>query len=167
MPQKQNPIVSELIVASARTNATLLSAMHHGLIQEHERATHGWQLEWITLPQMLSLTANALTKALFLSQSLKIDADRMAQNIEASNGLILAEAVTFALVETMGRAEAARVVKEACHEVLTGERHLINVVREKTDTQVDWDRLMNSNVAVGASESFINNVLEQVKTLKR
>ena len=44
MPQKSNPITSELIVAAARTNAALLSALHQAQIQEHERATHGWQV---------------------------------------------------------------------------------------------------------------------------
>ena len=34
MPQKSNPITSELIVAAARTNASLLSAMHNAQIQE-------------------------------------------------------------------------------------------------------------------------------------
>ena len=56
MTQKRNPIVSELIVAAARTNASLLSAMHNGMIQEHERATHGWQVEWLTFSQMILLT---------------------------------------------------------------------------------------------------------------
>ena len=60
MPQKSNPITSELIVAAARTNAALLSALHHAQIQEHERATHGWQVEWLTLPQMVLLTGGAL-----------------------------------------------------------------------------------------------------------
>ncbi len=57
MPQKRNPIVSELLIAAARTNASLLSAMHNAMIQEHERATHGWQMEWLTLSQMILLPA--------------------------------------------------------------------------------------------------------------
>ena len=63
MPQKSNPITSELIVAAARTNAALLSALHQAQIQEHERATHGWQVEWLTLPQMVLLTGGALKHA--------------------------------------------------------------------------------------------------------
>ena len=63
MPQKVNPVVSEQIIAAARTNAALLGAMHQALIQEHERATSGWQMEWWTLPRMFELTASALRKA--------------------------------------------------------------------------------------------------------
>ena len=60
---------AELILAAARTNASLLSAMHQALIQEHERATHGWQMEWLSLPQMAGYTAVSLSKALFFHQS--------------------------------------------------------------------------------------------------
>ena len=60
MPQKSNPVISEVIIAAARSNASLLGNMHQAMIQEHERATHGWQLEWLTLPQMVALTATAL-----------------------------------------------------------------------------------------------------------
>src|SRR5690606_28895545 len=47
MPQKRNPVHSEIIIAAARTNAAHLSAMHQALIQEHERATGSWQIEWL------------------------------------------------------------------------------------------------------------------------
>ena len=33
MPQKSNPVLSELVIAAARTNAALLSAMHQALVQ--------------------------------------------------------------------------------------------------------------------------------------
>src|SRR5262249_34900384 len=85
MPQKSNPITSELIVAAARTNTALLSAMHQALIQEHERGTHGWQMEWLTLPQMFALTSGALNHALFLSENLVVNAEAMRANIAASN----------------------------------------------------------------------------------
>ena len=67
MPQKSNPITSELIVAAARMNASLLSALHNAQIQEHERGTHGWQVEWLALPQMVTLTGGALKHAVYLA----------------------------------------------------------------------------------------------------
>ena len=69
MPQKNNPITSELIITAARTNASLLASMHQAQVQEHERGTHGWQMEWLVLPQMFTLTAAALNKTLLLSQN--------------------------------------------------------------------------------------------------
>jgi 3-carboxy-cis,cis-muconate cycloisomerase len=161
MPQKSNPIVSELIIAAARTNAALLSAMHQALVQEHERATHGWQVEWLTLPQMVALTSAALDKALFLSEHLVVDRERMRQNVAASNGLMLAEAITFALSQTMSQAEAKQLVQEACQLVLEQNRHLVDVVRDKTDAPLDWEVLKDETAYFGSSEAFIDRVLDE------
>jgi 3-carboxy-cis,cis-muconate cycloisomerase len=161
MPQKSNPIVSELIIAAARTNAALLSAMHQALVQEHERATHGWQVEWLTLPQMVALTSAVLDKALFLSEHLVVDRERMRQNVAASNGLMLAEAITFALSQTMSRAEAKQLVQEACQLVLEQNRHLVDVVRDKTDAPLDWEVLKAETTYFGSSEAFIDRVLDE------
>ena len=164
MPQKHNPIISELIIATARTNASLLSAMHQALVQEHERATHGWQMEWLTLPQMMGLTAVSLQKARFLSQNLVVDDAQMKQNVVASNGLMLAEAITFALAPThMSRAEAKQLVQAACQVVLQENRHLVDVVQEKTALPLDWQALREEATYLGAANEFIDRVLADCK----
>jgi 3-carboxy-cis,cis-muconate cycloisomerase len=163
MPQKRNPIISEVIIAAARTNATLLSAMHQAMIQEHERATHGWQMEWLNLPQMVNLTATALRKAVFLSENLVVDRDQMQKNVAASNGLMLAEAISFALVPIMGREKAKALVKAACQIVLNEHRHLFDVIREKTDADIDWKTLRDESAHLGSSDVFIDRVLKDAK----
>lgn len=161
MPQKNNPIDSELIITAARTNASLLASMHQAQIQEHERGTHGWQMEWLVLPQMFTLTAAALNKALFLSQNLVVDEARMRENIAASYGLMLAEAVSYALAGTsMSKASANQLVKEACQVVVQEGRHLIDVLKEKTDAPVDWDAIREESAYLGSTDTFINRVLQ-------
>jgi 3-carboxy-cis,cis-muconate cycloisomerase len=163
MPQKHNPIISELIIAAARTNASLLSAMHQALVQEHERATHGWQMEWLALPQMMGLTAVALQEAQFLSQNLVVDEARMRQNVADSNGLMLAEAITFALAPTyMSRTEARQLVKDACQVVLQENRHLVEVVQGKVDAPLNWLALRDESAYLGAADEWINRVLAMV-----
>lgn len=162
MPQKSNPVASELIVVAARANATLLANMHQALIQEHERATHGWQLEWLTLPQMIALTAAALKKAHFLSQNLVVDVARMRANVTASNGLMMAEALTFALAPVhMGRDEAKQLIKEACQVALDQKRHLLDVVQETTPLSLDWEALRDESAYLGSSDVFIDRVLSE------
>src|SRR5262249_10180528 len=73
MPHKANPIASEMMVVAARATAALLSALHAAAIQEHERATHGWQLEWFALPQMAALTYGAATHASRVARDLEAD----------------------------------------------------------------------------------------------
>lgn len=163
MPQKANPVASEVIVAAARTNAALLSALHQALIQEHERATGSWQIEWLTLPQMVILTAAALKKAAFLSEHLVINSDKMRQNVAASNGLTLAEALDLALAPHIGRAEAKRLIKAAGQTATAENRHLVDVVREKTDAPIDWESLRDEANYLGSADHFIDRVLAAVK----
>jgi 3-carboxy-cis,cis-muconate cycloisomerase len=163
MPQKNNPIISESLIAAARTNASLLASLHQALVQEHERATHAWQLEWLTLPQMVGLTAVALNKALFLSQNLAVNAAQMQHNLAAANGLILAEAINFALAQHMSRVEAKKLITEACRRVMAEKRHLLDIIQEETAVPLDWQTLRDEANYLGAAETFIDNILEEVK----
>jgi len=163
MPQKGNPIVSELILTAARANAGHLASMHHALIHEHERGTHGWQLEWLALPQMFTFTAAALKHAVWLSENLQVDEARMRENVRASKGLMLAEVLTAVLAQTMGRAEARKLVGEACRIAVAENRHLFDVVRERTDTPMDWLALRDEAAHMGSAEAFVDRVLQKAK----
>ncbi len=48
------------------------------------------------------LTAVSLNKALFVSQNLVVNKDKMAQNVADSNGVMMAEAMSLALAEELG-----------------------------------------------------------------
>jgi 3-carboxy-cis,cis-muconate cycloisomerase len=161
MPQKSNPIISELIIAAARTNASLLSAMHHALIQEHERATHGWQVEWLNLPQMVALSAGALNRAMFLSEHLMVDEARMRENVRASNGWMMAEALSLALAPAIGRAQARKLIEDACRVALEENRHLVDVVHSTIDVPLDWETLKDETAYFGSSDAFIDRVLHE------
>jgi 3-carboxy-cis,cis-muconate cycloisomerase len=161
MPQKVNPVASEQIVAAARLNAALLGTMHQALIQEQERATSGWQLEWRTLPQMFELTASALRKAELLGARLHVDEARMRHNVNASNGLMLAEAISFALARTMSRQAAKALVTAACRTVQAENRHLVDVLRAQTDAPVDWEALKDEAAHFGSAQAFIDRVLAE------
>jgi 3-carboxy-cis,cis-muconate cycloisomerase len=163
MPQKHNPIQSELIVAAARANTAMLSAMHSALIQEQERATHGWQLEWIALPQMFALTGSALAKAVDISSGLVVDQDRMRENVRASHGTMMAEAIRMALFEKMPPAEAETLLKSAAQTALAENRPLVEVVKENSDTELAWDSLSEESDYLGEAQWFIDRVLQQVE----
>jgi 3-carboxy-cis,cis-muconate cycloisomerase len=170
MPQKSNPITSELILAAARANASLLSAMHHAQIQEHERATHGWQMEWLTLPQMVLLTGGALRHSLYLAKNLQVDAAAMRTNIARAHDVILAEAAAFALANAMPRPAAEELVKKACAIALSENKPLIEVVKKLANaslkkSDVDWQALADPKNYLGESEKSINRVLQQGKKI--
>ena len=66
MPHKQNPVSAELLVTLARFNAGQLALMNQSLVHEQERSGAAWMLEWLTLPQMVAASANALSTAIGL-----------------------------------------------------------------------------------------------------
>ena len=161
MPQKANPVASEQMLAAARANAALLSSMHHAMVQEHERGTHGQQLEWLSLPQMLTLAASALNKAVFVAENLEVDGRRMLANLQDSQGTILAERFRNALAAEMGRQEAEALVKEACQIALTEHRALGAVLRERTAVSLDWENLSDPNQYLGSVHWFVDRILQQ------
>lgn len=165
MPQKSNPIASELIIAAARTNASLLSAMHHALIQEHERATHGWQMEWLALPQMILLTSGALKHGLFLAKNLQVDETKMRENLRRANDLVLAEAAVFALSNAMSRSKAHELVQKACGIAVSEGKPLIEVVRRLASdaapkAALDWNALAEPANYLGETQKMIDRVLK-------
>lgn len=170
MPQKSNPITSELILAAARTNASLLSALHQAQVQEHERATHGWQVEWLTLPQMIVLTGGALKHALYLAKNLQVDSGKMRENITRADDVILAEAAVFALAKTMPRAKADELVKRACGIAVSQRKPLIGIVRNLaaniiSDDTVDWQALAAPENYLGETEKIIDRVLKSANSV--
>jgi 3-carboxy-cis,cis-muconate cycloisomerase len=172
MPQKSNPITSELIVAAARTNASLLSAMHSALIQEQERATHGWQVEWLALPQMIVLTGGALKHALFLAKNLQVYGKKMRENIRRANDVILGEAAVFALARHIPRETAEELVKKACGIAVAEGKPLIEAVKDLASSlvgqeTVDWQALAAPESYLGETEKIIDRVVENASKVRR
>jgi 3-carboxy-cis,cis-muconate cycloisomerase len=168
MPQKSNPITSELILAAARTNASLLSALHNAQIHEHERATHGWQVEWLTLSQMITLAGGALKHAAYLAKNLQVDSQAMRANISNANDVILAEAAVFALAKAMPRPQAEELVKQACAVAVSENKSLIEVVKSlagNSASSMDWQALARPENYLGESEKMIEQILQQARKL--
>jgi len=115
------------------------------------------------LPQMVGLTAAALNKALFLSQNLAVNAAQMQRNVAASNGLMLAEALNFALAQHMSRVEAKKLISAACRRVLAENRHLLDIIQEETAVPLDWQALRDEANYLGAAQTFIDKILKEVK----
>lgn len=114
MPQKRNPISSELMLAASKAVRQNAGLMLDAMVQDLERATGPWHAEWIAIPQSFLLTAGALHQAKFALGGLIVDADRMRANLGQSKGLIVAEAVMMGLAPAMGRQRAHDVVYDAC-----------------------------------------------------
>ncbi|MEV6012072.1 adenylosuccinate lyase family protein [Streptomyces sp. NPDC051976] len=114
MPQKRNPISSELMIAAAKLLRDKSSAMLDATLQDFERATGPWHIEWAVIPEAFLLLSSSLAQAAHALPKLQVDTVRMRDNLGLTEGLILAEAVMMALAPDLGRQRAHHLVYNAC-----------------------------------------------------
>lgn len=114
MPQKRNPISSELMIAAAKLLRDKPAAMLDAAMQDFERATGPWHVEWAVVPEAFLLLSASLEQAAQVLTGLTVDRVRMRENLDLTGGLIMAEAVMMALAPGLGRQRAHEVVYAAC-----------------------------------------------------
>ncbi|RMH52328.1 MAG: 3-carboxy-cis,cis-muconate cycloisomerase [Alphaproteobacteria bacterium] len=151
MPHKSNPVGPETLVALARLASRLVGLQHEAMLHEQERDGTALALEWHAVPQLCMAAGAATRHALALAGSIEADPARMMRSIADTNGLMLAEAATFALAAHMPRPEAQALVKAACAEALASGRDLARMLAERTGAPVDWAALFDPAAHVGAA----------------
>src|ERR1700730_4727853 len=112
MPHKRNPVAAATALAAATMAPGLAATIFAAQVQDHERSAGPWHAEWPTLPTLLLVTSGALAATVDIAEGLEVDAARMRVNLDATGGLIMAEAVTMALAQTIGTREAHHLVDD-------------------------------------------------------
>ncbi len=168
MPHKRNPVAAAAALSCAALAPSLVATILAGHVQEHERALGGWQAEWPSFPALLLVTSGAVANILDIAQGLEVDATRMRANLDATQGLIMAEAVSFALAGKLGKAEAHKVVEDASRKAVKEKRHLRDVLKEDAKitaivTPNDLDRLFEPMAYQGAAQSLIDRQIGSAK----
>jgi 3-carboxy-cis,cis-muconate cycloisomerase len=164
MPQKRNPISSNYIhacVAMVRQNvAALLDAM----VEDHERSTGPWEIEWIAVPEIFMLSAGALNQARFLVGGLQVDPARMRANLDLTKGLTQSEAVMMGLGPALGRQRAHDLVYDICREVIAGKGTFLDLLAGHKEIAPHMGRaelagLLDPANYVGLSGEMVDRVL--------
>jgi len=140
MPQKRNPISSVYITAQTAVVKQHVAALLEAMVEDHERATGPWEIEWIVLPEIFMLSAGALAQTRFLVEGLQVNEKRMRENIDITKGLVMSEAVMMGLGAAMGRNYAHDVVYDICREVVKTGRPLIDLLAENKEIAKHADR---------------------------
>jgi 3-carboxy-cis,cis-muconate cycloisomerase len=137
MPQKQNPIGPSVLVALARQVAALATALQGAGLHRQSRDGAAWFVEWLSLPQACILTARALSLSAETAARIAPDPAAMARSLDEGQGLIHAEALSFALARRMPRPEAQAAVKRLCREALATGTPLVDLVARDHPGE-DW-----------------------------
>jgi 3-carboxy-cis,cis-muconate cycloisomerase len=172
MPQKRNPIACSVILAAANQMPALASALLTAMPQEHERGLGGWQAEWNILPEVVRQAGGALHHATDLISSLQIDSARMLQNLDATQGLIFAEAVASALGKHIGKQAAHQLVEECCRRAIADKKHLREILSGTAEiksrlTPAELDNLFQPLKYLGVADEFIDRTIAASKAEKR
>lgn len=171
MPQKRNPIASEYVLASARMVQALVPVMQGAMAQDHERATGPWQAELLALPQAFVLAHGALRRTVEIAEGMVVDAARMRRNLDATGGLIVAEAVMMGLAPHLGREAAHHAVKHGCDRALAEGMSLADALMAEPEVTARLDRaaidaLTDPAAYLGSADAFISRVLEHAGNVR-
>lgn len=164
MPQKRNPISSELILAAAKAVRQHAGLMLDAMVQDYERATGPWHAEWIALPESFLLTGGALHQAKFMLAGLIVDEARMRKNLDMTHGLIVAEAVMMGLAPHLGRNEAHDIVYDACRAVAEKGGSLADALARVPEVTKHLDRAALEKLTdpanyLGAAQDMVDRVV--------
>jgi 3-carboxy-cis,cis-muconate cycloisomerase len=124
MPHKRNPVAAASALAAATMAPNLAATIFAAQVGDHERSAGPWHAEWPTLPSLLLVTSGALAAIVDIAEGLEVDAARMRTNLDATGGLIMAEAVAFALAEKVGKQEAHHLVEAASKKAVAEKKDL-------------------------------------------
>jgi 3-carboxy-cis,cis-muconate cycloisomerase len=168
MPQKRNPISSLYITALSATVRQQVASLLEAMVQDHERATGPWQIEWIVLPEIFCLTAGALSQTLFLLNGLQVDDKKMRANLDLTKGLIVSEAVMMGLGRYLGRQYAHDLVYDICRQVNATGRPLVDLLAENEEItrhfgRAALEKLCDPANYLGEAGTMVDRLLERLK----
>jgi 3-carboxy-cis,cis-muconate cycloisomerase len=164
MPHKRNPVAAASALGAATMAPQLAATLFAAQVQDHERSAGPWHAEWPTLPQLMLVASGALAAIVDMAEGLDVDAARMRANLDATQGLIMAEAVAMALAEKVGKSDAHHLVEAASKKAVAEKKHLREVLAadSKVTAHLSPEKiaaLFEPMAYQGASQALIDRLL--------
>jgi 3-carboxy-cis,cis-muconate cycloisomerase len=168
MPHKRNPVAAASAVAAATMAPNLAATIFAAQVGDHERSAGPWHAEWPTLPSLLLVTSGALASTVDIAEGLEVDASRMRANLDATGGLIMAEAVTFALAEKVGKQEAHHLVEAASKKAVAEKKSFRTVLEQDPGITAHLEaeriaQLLEPMAYQGVSQTLIDRLLASLE----
>lgn len=165
MPHKRNPVLCTLILAAAKRTPGLVATILAAMPQEHERGLGGWHAEWPTMRELYLIAGSALNQTITLIEGLQVFPEAMRRNLDLTNGLVMAERVSLALADSLGRAQAHHLLEEASRACVATGRHLRDLLAEDATVSerlstAELDALFDPVTYRGATDGIIDRILE-------
>jgi 3-carboxy-cis,cis-muconate cycloisomerase len=167
MPHKRNPVAAASALGAATMAPQLAATIFAAQVQDHERSAGPWHAEWPTLPQLMLVASGALAAIVDIAEGLDVDAARMRANLDATRGLIMAEAVAMALAEKVGKSDAHHLVEAASKKSVAEKKHLREILSadSKVTAHLSPEKiaaLFEPMAYQGASQALIDRLLDSL-----
>jgi 3-carboxy-cis,cis-muconate cycloisomerase len=164
LPHKRNPVAAVSAVACANQAPGLVATLLAGMLQEHERAAGGWQSEWLPLSRLFEATGSVAAWIRDCLEHLEVDPVRMRTNLDATNGLLLAERITTALARDLGRGPAHELVERASADTVSGDRPFADLLAATPEiasrlSPEQLGELLDPATYLGSAGAFVDRTL--------
>ncbi len=166
MPHKRNPITGERICGVARVVKSYVNAALQNNPLWHERDLTNSSCERIILPESAILTDYILNLSIKLFSKLDFYEENIERNLNASNGLVMAERFMSKLTQKgMGRQSAYALVRRCAMDAYaenTGLREMVSKQEEilKYMSLEEIDETLDPHTYLGSSNKFVDNVID-------
>ncbi|WP_406499265.1 3-carboxy-cis,cis-muconate cycloisomerase [Streptomyces sp. NBC_00846] len=166
IPQKANPVRATLIVAAARRAPGLAATLYGSLVAEDERPAGAWHAEWEPLRELLRLVGGAAYAAAELTDGLRVVPYAMRENLQLTDGLIVAERLAVVFAERIGRKRAKEVLVNAAARARAETTDLTDVLADVLDEEPELAGLDLSELAdparyTGCAGSLTDRALDR------
>ena len=169
MPHKRNPVSSTVILAAHAAALGQVTTLFAAMAAAHERPAGLWHAEWHALPTLFGLASGALREARALAEGLEVHPERMRANLDATRGLLFADAAAARLGARLGREAAHALVERAAGEVRrTGQplRAVLEGDAEVRAAGVDLAGAFDLAPAVEAVAAWVDRALREATRVR-
>lgn len=152
MPHKQNPVLSVLVHSAALSAPGMLAQVYTAAgAANDERPDGAWHAEWPALRQLLRVAGGAASLTRELAEGLRVNADRMAENLAQTGPVLVSERLM---------AELAPAIDEACGEPGAGKAAIQGAVDDSLAGRGEFRALLREAVPDTVSDDRLDELLD-------
>ncbi|HDN05426.1 MAG TPA: adenylosuccinate lyase, partial [Candidatus Bathyarchaeota archaeon] len=169
MPHKRNPITCERVCGLAKIVRSLVFPALENIKTWHERDLTQSSAERFIIPEACILVDYMLFLMSSIVANLRVDEQRMRENIELTQGRVMSEAVMIALTKKgVSRQEAHELLRKLAMKSEMENKHFKKIlledkfIREKL-SEKEIDELLNPRNYLGTALKQIELLIEKTK----
>jgi 3-carboxy-cis,cis-muconate cycloisomerase len=172
MPHKRNPVSSTVVLSAHGAAPGFAAMLFAAMASEHERPAGAWHAEWHLLPSLFGMASGAVAEARRLAEGIVPDPGRMLKNLDATQGLLFADAVAAKLSSKLGGSASHEKLEEAAAKVRDTGRSLREVLAD--DPAVagalgpgELDQAFDATSSVRAAGPWVDRALAEVEQVRK